>query len=129
MKGDISMLQQYSQVWYERFTGAIQMAPTGLDWITFLHQNATERADTAKPFTKTYKEIEPLVPSDIPLSAIDFHCSNIVILAFAQFLIILKQFFFMFIYSWRRLKIVFGTLHLNLNLAYSASKTSSSLTT
>lgn len=80
MKGDVVMLRKYAQVWFERFSG-ISKPPdhneNKFGWISYLEENCYNFNKTTTT-RYSYKAISPLSFDDIPLSAIDFHCSNIV---------------------------------------------------
>jgi len=81
MKGDVIMLKNYAQIWFERFSGISK--PNGIendddkfDWTSYLEGTCYNFAN--KNNRISYKVIAPISIEDIPLSAIDFHCSSIV---------------------------------------------------
>jgi len=82
MTGDIAMLKGFASIWYNRFTTQNKNPPpilpgkaekfieTPNKWISFLRELYGK-----VHVTFSYKTVGPLVPEDVPLGAIDFHCS------------------------------------------------------
>ncbi|BDA43711.1 hypothetical protein COCOBI_04-7260 [Coccomyxa sp. Obi] len=84
MGGDVSMLRKFAAIWHSRFTSnerppqlktsdpAQQQGAQPDTWTAYLHQQFSTTAGSGM------KPLGSLRPEDIPLSAVDFHISDIV---------------------------------------------------
>eukprot|EP01119_Soliformovum_irregulare_P014503 TRINITY_DN3968_c0_g1_i1.p1 TRINITY_DN3968_c0_g1~~TRINITY_DN3968_c0_g1_i1.p1 ORF type:complete len:178 (-),score=60.22 TRINITY_DN3968_c0_g1_i1:11-544(-) len=87
MLGDIAMLKNCARCWYYRFVGAcvppqvevqveekVQVEKSEMSpWMSYVMQVYAK----SPPMAVTLQSIGPLQEEDVPLSAIDHHCSSI----------------------------------------------------